>query len=180
MGAGTREVNHEDVLGAGDDSQLQVDGAQIKLPGSSLDDVLTHHGFDPRERRVVNHDGAEAELARITNPDPRYFAAALLFVPGATSTTLQYSGADSAIVHENPGDLLIFRDPSGEFRLVSVNNGGLSHQVSSHINHAVRIEVWEREILISCTERGRSLLEIHIEREPRGLFAYGHPLSAAH
>lgn len=170
-----RVVNHENVLGDDHDIIPERELTAAVTARAALADKIRNWGCDPAESREVDFEGAEAQLSRITNPDPAYGAPAVLFIRGVSAVEIKYFFADAPLRWENVGDLVIFRTPSGEFQLQSTANDQISQQFSAHLEGRIGATVWSHEIAIQGLRRGQEVFSISISREPHGLFAYSHP-----
>lgn len=170
-------ANHEDVLGPAADP-IDPASQAIRQGETSLADRIRAWGCDPSQARLVDFDGAELQIYRIANPAQDYTNAALLLIRGAQSVSIDYKAADSPLKWENMGDVAIFRSDDGHLHIVSANNAGLSHEVTSHLEGNIVADVWAHEVSIRCTRAGEPLVTISISRKPQGLFAFSHPATA--
>ncbi|MBN8550660.1 MAG: hypothetical protein J0M12_15195 [Deltaproteobacteria bacterium] len=169
-----RGADHESVLGPIADRLPELGVRELQQIEPELVRQIRAWGLDPHERRLVDMEGATATLQRICNPEASYFSPGLLLIPGASRLTMNYPAADSPLVWDRCGTLAIFRDPSGFVHVASALRPQQNQEISAHLGARVSVDVWSNEIEISCTNRGRALLTLTINRGPHGLFAYGH------
>lgn len=169
--AGDRAVAGADEVGPGQDRLLLWGETALDTP--QILAAIRRLGFDPAQRRCLSHDGAEAELLRIANPDKSYFAPALLLVPGRSVVSVEYSRFPPPSIFQGVHDLAIFRCKNGEIGFESMGNGSLCQTSTAHFGSDVAAEVWTAEIVL-CARADKSYFRLAVEREPYGLYAFGH------
>lgn len=168
-----RHVDHESILGSGAD--LPVSLSSFRPHAEALTERLRACGCDPDQRQLLDHEGAEAMLQRILNPDRAYFSPALLLVPDVTALRLESARGETPLEYRSVGHLVLFRLESGEVGIESIENPMVKLRSAEHLGADVGVQVWTGELVLTCGPATRPLLELTLERKATGLFAYCHP-----